>query len=332
MLENASLLANDLLSAENHVAISVAASYVGVKLFFVGLDLGNRFGLLDRALEEKVIAKSRDFVPLASTLVEGKRIEGLGVTHLAETFVRNELKIRSKIADSHFVVVEHFGNGIKDLAKPEITSEDLLNERQSYNSRAWAFFAGVGKICAEQGKDIFVVNPQSNLNLFFDANSLIGIPMYLLTSGLAEVSYEPSGLREALIVATLARWLSSHRLPYKVRDYLEDSNFFPPSTVPRDERAMTLGWSLNDYRDIRSSLGIRKILKVNGDEFPAGQALLYIQGAGHNGVAEYLRRPYLARFKQLIYPHYHLTRTRGIRRFHFNQQENQWELKQKIPF
>jgi hypothetical protein len=329
MIENANI--EPLIEAARYLGVSLPIGYLGTRGLWV---------LLDHVFKDADNPKFKEILKERPTSIEpfsvdGHIVHGLGVNHVAETFINNESDIRERVNKSDFIVLEGFGKAVQGIALPTTSNNQLLEtKKKNYHMYAGSFFAGIGKVCAEERKDIFVANPQSPLNLNIDFSLLLGTPAYLGIMNMLQVGSgsEVEVMRRAMVVGSLSVWMSWLRMSRELRDSLEFVHLLPEDPLPREERADFLGYGFNDYRDVRTALGIRRILNLWGSEISEGSSLFFVQGEHHNGVAEYLKRPKLANIKKFVYPHYHFTGDRAIRRYSFNPSENKWSLTQRVPF
>lgn len=278
------------------------------------------------------------YVPLDPIPVLGTNIRVIGVAHSRSTLVKNIEDIRSRIQHSPFIFLEVFFDEIRDRARPGIGIDQIMHDRFD-NYTSVKFFAGVGRICAEEGKDIIVVNPQNKQLEIIDKVIRFGLPGVVLGSSTASLvdvlRRRPMTRRRFLEYSVLCAaslvTASYWDFPRKLRNALDRRGLLT-TEVPENEQADILSWSMLDYRDIRSSEGIETAIKLFRTEYFSQDEIAMFEGAGHNGKLEYLRDPKLREAKRLVYPHYNLVDTDTVRRYSFDPVANTWFLRQEIPY
>lgn len=275
---------------------------------------------------------------LPPVAIAGKRIQIIGATHTPKTFFAYEGEITQIVKNAPFIALEYFTEDIQQRALTS-TTDERLKQITTYNDYPENYFGGIGRICAREGKDIVVVNPETEYSQSFEFYVAIGLPPALIGSDAVNIYRRIMNKKTArrhllrgigyLASGTIiASWADKTR---QLRTTLEQKGILSPD-LSEEEKADILGWNLIDYRNVRSAQGIEKAIKLFGNDIPQGQNVAFFQGSDHNGVYEYLKNPTLRDIKNVSYAPYHLGGENTIRRYTFNKALDQWELKQEIPY
>lgn len=260
------------------------------------------------------------FIPESPISVNGINVQVNGVTHEIDTYLKHRDEIRKSIEHSPYVIMEYFEKNIRQLALPTIADETLRTPKTVGDSVA-AFFAAIARDCAKQGKDIFVVSPETALMQKMELFLLVGLPSGVIPS---EIWND--------MKKSLNRKVSRRHL-FRLAG-LGISAAVWRSWIVENSDARTadqLRWNLIDFRDLCSAQGIQKVIQVTKDQIAPDQTIPLFQGAAHSsGTKLYLANPSLAASKKLAYPHYNLA-TNPISHYHYNPASNQWTLKETIP-
>lgn len=282
------------------------------------------YRLLDKSLDKNITPPS--FYRHSSIQTGNTDIHFTGVTHNTETFLEHEAEIATTIKASSAVVLEYFDPEYMKLSTPNISNDQLISATSI--NKDLGFFNGIGRTCAEYSKDIFVVNPQNN-NQFLELLELyplLGIlPALMLTDfanfikrGLGRDVSRRHTLRTAGYLINAATLASYAELGVEIyRESFQDN--------PNPERNNVnplFRWNLVDFRDVKSGLGIRKIIESNNGNLEDG--LLVIQGDGHTkGTIKYLQNPRQAGIKRWLYPHFEIF-SKPIQHYHYDPENNHW--------
>lgn len=263
------------------------------------------------------------------------RLNVVGVAHQRPTLENYREELTELVSQSPFVILEALDDQMRRIAVDPSTRPYTGYRPNPVVESTIAFFAGVARICADSHKDIIVVNPQSYTTSLLDVLIMFGIPtsgliFTLTTSPNRSLSRRGFIALTASVPAVLELEGKFFGLTRRLRSLLENFGVGQNHLQP-DEEADLLGWSHLDYRDLRSALGIRKILQVYDSEASRGEVPI-IQGAWHNGVIEYMQNPDLIEQKLVMYPHYQLLGTNTLRRYTYHQGKNAWELREELPF
>ncbi len=312
---------NQALSSSSHTRKNLLrnlggiAKFVGISAIAAkGVDLGLDVFLDSFAEAEDVYDfENSCYEVWDSVEVNGKKVRPVGVSHLPNTLFANEADIVKKVKLAPFVFLEYFWEKDRKRALPSTSDEELLAER-TYDDLTGAFFAGIGRICAAEGKDVIVVNPQSKISYYTELYLLFGLPVSLIATGnkKRERLSRRSFLRKAGAGVAGLVWL-----PWVF-----------PNASP-----VHLRWNLIDYRDVRSAKGIDKAIKRYGDKIGPTQEVPLFQGRSHNsGMVKYLQDPRLREAKAFSYLHYRLAEENTIRRYTYNAEVNSWLVKEKVEY
>ncbi len=262
--------------------------------------------------------------------LKGTRLKFVGVDHTLGTFVQNEEKIREQIRRSPFVILEYFDSSFFDKAKPGSTRNDI----RSLTLEAHRFFAGVAKICAEEHRDIVVVNPDSIASYVLNSLLMMGIPIstFLTLIDAKERHRLPMWKTLTAIAANvpaLALWLGEaeiqgisnkdRELFSKVAAGEKDPANIRPSGVHH--------W---DWRDVGTTKGVL-LAKAYYREELEGEEMLMYHGLNHIRFVEYLAHPERREIKEKIYSVQNLLGNMSLRRYHFNEANDAWEEKESLP-
>jgi len=277
------------------------------------------------------------YEPLDPLPTQGTNLRIIGVKHTNETLVDNIEDIRARVQQAPFVFVEYFFDGIRNRARLGVYIDQKMNDGLGY-SEGVKFYSGIGRICAQEGKDIIVANPDNEwtgqTELFIQAlpttvaiNSLQFFVKNLQGKKITRRSF----LRH--LILGISALLSATQTGYTrdLRSTLEQASILT-SDIPENERADVLGWNLWDYRDIRTAEGIEYALQSFSDETSPEDEVPLFEGSYHNGMLEYLKKPELRQTKRNLYPHYNLVDHDTVRRYTYDPKQDTWILKQELPY
>lgn len=271
---------------------------------------------ISKLLEEQVDRYNIDggYKPLEPVTIEGRNFRNIGVGHTPGTLFANIKDIKKRVSNSPYVFLEYFSVTEQTLALPT-TTDNELKTYSTYRDYTARFFGGIGRECAIEGKDILVVNPEYD----YSHRQLQILELFLLSG---------------LPIATSVNILAKRKLTR--RTFLKTAGITLPSLIIASwlllDKENIPGWYLIDYRDVRSSLGVRKALQSYGSEINKEQEVPMFQGNTHNGMVDYLENPDYAARRQKVYLHYQLFGNNPLRRYTFDQSENTWQLKDTIDF
>jgi len=120
------------------------------------------WGAWNTLKRETIDEPSPLYVPLSPIDVEGNPFSLVGVGHWRSTIDAYQKDIRRRVKNSPFIFLEYFDQVHQNLAKP---GNNIIGKKpESYGDIPTAFFASIGQICAQEGKDILVVNPETSLS------------------------------------------------------------------------------------------------------------------------------------------------------------------------
>lgn len=286
------------------------------------------------AVKEKETGQSDSFLEIHGPYEIGRhRLNVVGVVHQLPTLENYREKLTELVSQSPFVILEYLDNQIRRRAEDTLESQDSGITPNSIGESTTAFFAGLARICADSRKDIIVVNPQSEATEILQQLILYGIPIGLIFASMnlrRGLSRRHFIALTATTIPAILEFDRSFRLTRRLRNMLENVGI-GQNNLQLDEEANLLGWNHSDYRDLKSAIGIRKALQIYDSEASRGEIPI-IQGAWHNGIAEYMKNPDLVEQKLFMYPHYQLLGTNSLRRYTYNQGKNAWELREELPF
>ncbi|MBN1263161.1 MAG: hypothetical protein JW991_02270 [Candidatus Pacebacteria bacterium] len=295
--------------------------------------------------------RSSLYEPFEPIELHDGQFEMIGVSHTAQTLHLHQEEMRAKVAQAPFVFSEYFSPGVQRVARLEVTY-DQLKAPENFHL---AFFGGLGKMCAEQGKDIVITNPQNKPSELLEFYLAGGIPVGLTGIGLVEASKLLADLFKkrftrrqilkgmftqvpawALVKAlamgpTAAVWASWEGYTQKVQSALVEKGLIN-SDLPPEEQAQLLSWYMVDWRDVETAEGTDKAMSLYAGEISPSQTAPMFQGYGHGGMNEYLKNPDLRKKKLAHYPHYHAVGETSIRRYSHDQKSDTWKLVQKVDY
>ncbi len=282
-----------LIGAGAAVAGTVAAQAIGI----VG-------GLASRSRERP--GKFNETV----AQVEGVPLRFVGVGHTLATFKHNETKIRAQVRKAPFVVLEYFDDDIRPMAVPG--TEDKI---ENLPTMAEQFFASVGRVCAEERKDIIVVNPDTLSAELLDALLVFGIPMAtILAAADAADRGDLSSLKILLgagaNIPSFLKWRS------EVMRKLGGN-------ASKDAWAL----DLQDWRDALTAQGMVVARRRYPAELQRKEMLAY-HGAEHAPVLDYIADPKKREEKMTNYVLHNLLGDLSLRRYHFGKEK--WEELERV--
>ena len=299
-----------------------------VKGSVVGTVLGEAaMEALFAVADDRGRASRLEVLPVVTVACKGVRLAN--VVHSHWTLIDHREQIEQLVERSPLVVLEYFEQEDRDRALPGMRIEETLSDNVSLNDTTGAFFSGIGRICAEAGKDVVVVNPESAWNQLLELYLGLGT----LGGGLAQAA---GNGREAIKRRGVTR-----------RDFLELLLLLPGigvmnswlrlfqrlDTEEAGRSRDTWAWYLPDYRDLKTAQGVETVVRTFEHEIGAGDEVAVIQGTAHGGgVLGYLREPGVRQAKLWTYPHYQLMDRDMIRRYRFDVGANEWRLIQTLPY
>lgn len=228
---------------------------------------------------------------------------------------------------------------MRRLATPDIPDDRLL-KFSSASEAIDKFFSCIGRVCAQEGKDILVVNPQTIGSENVSGALTYGLLATLTVSDSLNIykrvnkqSVTRNGFLRGLGYfvggISLASTLDFTR---PLRKKLEEYGFLSNSGISKDKQADILGFHHEDWRDIQTARGIEKVAQVFDAEVSDGRSVPVMQGSGHNGIYEYLHDSDGREAKTKLYAPYNFVGRHSIRRYSFDRSKNKWELKVEIPY
>lgn len=245
--------------------------------------------------------------------------------HSYPAFRQHQEKIRSQVRKAPFVNLEYFDSSSREQALPDASEKTI----RSLPFTAQQFFAAVGKICAEEGKDILVSNPETPASHTLDALLLLGIP--LATAGIIFDAIEKHDMTKLkTIMATVALTPSVIRIVSEMAsaqslttDISKESGLINPSqkTRPSGEYRM----NQIDWRDVYTAKGLVTAQSRYASELQNDKEMLSYHGEGHVGVMTYLADPNLRMQKEVAYAPYNAVGDTSLRRYHFDPEKKIWE-------
>jgi len=274
--------------------------------------------------------------------VAGSKIQLIGISHNAKFMDEKEHpeykdKIRDKIKGAPFVFLEYFDENIRPLALPT-TPDENFQTSGSFGGSLNGFYEAVGKICAEEGKDVIVVNPDNTNSRYIASAVTAGLAAGSTTEwiwGKIGKRFKPKiSRRDFLQMAFFAPLIEEVAIfigaAKKIQKALSERGIYT-SDLPENERALILSWSFFDWRDTVSAKGIETAMQKYQDEIKSGSDPVAFNGKEHQGMAEYLKQPERRdALKEFLYKPYNATGETSVRRYHFDKRKNEWRLIDEI--
>lgn len=263
--------------------------------------------------------------------VEGHDVRWMGVNHNQQTFEAHKEEIREQISEASAVVLEYFDDRIANVSRSDSADTELKNLPFSVER----FFSLVAKVCAEEGKEIIVVNPDTAAARIFYVFVTIGFPMGLFMKVVGDLEAESQTAGKAAVEAilalpTIASWLTEAGGMSALRDYMEKKGLLRESHS-EDIKADLLGVHFQDWRDLTTAKGLTMVLKKFGSEYNPAKPITAYHGAAHDKTLEYLRDPDFRRQKAAIYGLHNLLGDMSARRYRFDASTNAWEEASRTP-
>lgn len=282
--------------------------------------------------------RQNSYSELAPLRIERGQFQLIGVAHTPDTFNSYHRQISTKVKSSGKVVfLEYFDDEI--IRRAEAKDRQVIEGDRNSNSEV--FFASVARVCADEGKDIVVVNPQTYFSQLLDFQGIYGV-----TGALAYRDFKQLGDRllkekvsrrnflklpfslgaRALAYGTVMPRLAANAtevdMARNFRGVLQQLGILK-SDMSEDEQAHVMSFLMEDWRDVCSASGIEATFKKYEGELDKGVVPMF-QGYWHNGMIEYLKNPKLRANKEVVYKsNYNLTGDRSVRRFSFRK--GKWE-------
>lgn len=282
------------------------------------------------ARNREVSTKETKYEVLPDVSLPNATIQLVGVKHIPETYFANRVDIDNKVKDAPFVVMEYFSEDIAKYAHRQVSDEVILQAGKTPDYTA-AFFGAIGRAAAINGKDIFVVNPETPLNQLIEAYTTMGLAgnfaFHELPNLIEDLYKKRISRRDLLKIPLLtpaavgiASWF---QLTRKFRSTLENLGIMS-SDLNEQEKADILGWSLIDYRDLNTAKGIQKMTDLYSEKI-GNKKVPVFQGARHNSVFEYLLKPKLIDYKDANYLHHNIVGDHTIRKYTFDDSSDNWK-------
>jgi len=277
---------------------------------------------------ERELGEAKDsYVPHNPVEVSGKMVDLVGVSHIPSVFAEHEVDIRKRIKASHspFIVLEAFSPAIQEIAHPvkgknkKRVSNHLSKKYppQIYEEYTRNFFAGIASICAEEGKDILVVNPEADYGLSQVPDAVLDgvILPALVVTDLAQL-WRRARKKPLVSRRNALRTAGYAAAAYNIASWVGDSK----------ESADPWRWNYIDWRDASSSLRLTEALHEIGSEIPENAVVPMFEGSFHSeGFLNYLKNPTLAANKtRFAYAHYNLTDKSAPSRYTYDKDREQW--------
>lgn len=261
---------------------------------------------------------------LPTTTIEDGHLTMVGVTHISQTFQQHKNDIRTRVRNAPFTFLEYFNK------------EDQKHPPQD---QPHSFFGGVGSICAQEEKDVIVVNPETANAQLIESFLLFGVPAGFVFSKLdtylAELAAQSQTRRNFLKLSLYApsalTWASWIGVTKDMRNILEENGILHSSLTDK-EKANILGWNLIDWRDLNTACGLIKAKERYADEWGHGNEAVIFQGAFHKGILEYIQNNELREAKSRLYLQYNLVGNYAVSRFRYDTQKNTWALYDHAPY
>lgn len=271
-------------------------------------------------------------------LVGRMNLQIIGVSHIVPTFEAHQDDFVGYIQQTPFVVLEYFNDSMRELAKPDTSDDKLLTPSSAYQL-VDNFFALLGRACARENKDIVVVNPHTLSSELLSSTFSYGLLAELALSDIENLRKKISGqmvnrrnfLRFFGYILGLTSLASEFDYTKPLRQRLEEEHLLPNSEISSEKQADLLGFYHQDWRDIQTAKGIKKISQVFNSELDEELLVPVIEGAWHNGKYEYLQNPLVAETKDKLYAAYNFVGNHSLRRYHFDNSANKWGLSVNIP-
>jgi hypothetical protein len=290
------------------------------------------------------------YSPETPILVADRKFQMIGVRHNPQTLYQYQKEITEAIKNSPFVFLENFWESRHPYARPGVSWDEIF----ALENRWLSFQAGLGKICAEQNKDIVVVNPQTVGTEGLEFYLLLGIPIGITVHSYTEaadflISKLAKGvtrrefltgrwmkaknvLRALTAASSFFSWDHYFEFTKAARTKLIDEEILTPHLTP-EEQVDILGWSFFDWRCAQGARGVTKAMERYQDEIDPSQIVPDIEGNHHKLMLHYLQKPLLRAAKCASYtasfnPLGDLT----IRRFFYSSSKDRWERVEKTPY
>jgi hypothetical protein len=279
------------------------------------------------------------YEPMEPVVIRGQEFRMIGVTHTMPTFEEHRDELREAIRNAPYVFLEYFGKPMRDKAKPD-TPYKAFWDHQTVDQESSNFYAAIGQICAEEGKDVIVVNPQTMDTNRIEAYLTVGLAAGLSVDMALDVIKDKlktgkmsrrTFLKMALAAPAAMMYASYREATRSLRSFLEDKQIISSDLKP-EEKAQIYSWYMQDWRDVRAATGYQAALERYAPENPQGQEIVAVNGAGHNGTLEYIKDPLTKSIKEKFYVHYDAWGDTSIRRFSFNRDASEWELREKVAY
>ncbi len=286
--------------------------------------------------DQRRARRASTYEPVPSKDIADTQLNLVGVVHTGEVFARREQDITQRIQKSSLVMLEYFNTQMQLMAQPVSGSagEYIRNSfpPSAYNDLVSGFFGGVGSICAREGKDIVVVNPETDWSQRLDASLLLGIGGGLVATDvihggrLAAKKLFKKG--NPLPRRTILRAVGYGAALTNLSSWYDQLEHTDPKQEENPYR-----WSMLDWRDAVSAQGIRQTTEIYKEELPASSAVTLFQGNAHTrNTLYYLDHPTIAEAKITgVYPQYRFGGDYSVRRYHYDKKLHSWQLRDQQP-
>jgi len=265
----------------------------------------------------------KEFSPIH--LTNGTELVPIGVKHNSNTFLQNRDQIEQTIEHASIINMEYFSDEMRETSQKWLNSEKGILSDYKPNDPAENFYAAVGTVAAQKQKDVLVTNPETDINQLLEAWIAFGftgdvalhqIPILINQFAKKKISRR-SFLRllpiipSAIVLDSWKNTLDNFSSTFEINKNDKTDNAF-------------LGWSLIDYRDVTSSIGILR-WNQHQDIHTQNTRIPMYYGAAHftPGMQFYLENPEKAEEKLNFYLHYNIGTNRSIRTYSYTN--NKWD-------
>lgn len=113
-------------------------------------------------------------IPTSEIALDHGSVKFLGVTHCLDTYVTHRAEFVKQIEQSSLVMFEYFGSSWFEQSRPAVPESYFLQPVPIFQDTE-KFFQATARLCAQDGKDIIVVNPQNHPSQYVESLLTAGI-------------------------------------------------------------------------------------------------------------------------------------------------------------
>lgn len=312
---------------------------------------GSVNSLLTGSRSESATDLLRTYEPGTVVPVQGKQVQHIGVAHAPESYRIHKEDIVDRIEQAPgFIFLEYFDDRSIHNALPSSPEPEEETTIVNMGSQIGAYFSAMGRAAAIAGKDIVVVNSDTQF-LQVSEVPVLSLTAAVLANDVNSLKKTNEGSKDitrrsflglagktaarAAVYAVggpvLLRQVTGIDATQRLQKELQAQGILT-NDLTEDEQANILAWSYVDYRNLCSAIGVEAAIKKYGSEMQPDSTVPIFEGADHSGMLNYLVDPKLRDAKEVAYKPLNIASDRTVKRYHFDKENNRWELADRFKY